>query len=228
MQTYGRPGLIILLKNGQFMTIIPDFGFYAILTDPLAGYEKCTDILIDYGIKFVQLRMKNSSKDQILGIAEVLRKKTENTETKLIINDYADIASQCDADGLHLGQNDMSYTEARALLGPQKIIGLSTHSPNQTSSACALKPDYIGVGPVYSTPTKKIPDPVIGVDGMKKMLSVSSVPAVAIGGIDLKNLRTVLEAGAKNFCMVRQFTQSPEPKKVIKEIIKIYNEYYVD
>lgn len=208
------------------MNNITDFGFYAILTDPLAGYEKCTEILVDYGIKFVQLRIKNETDDQVRRIAEILIKKTENTETKLIINDYANIAYECGAHGVHLGQNDMPFTDARKLLGPNAIIGLSTHSPEQTSQACALGPDYIGVGPVYPTPTKKIPDPVIGIEGMKKMISISWVPSVAIGGIDLTNLRAVLEAGAKNFCMVRQFTQSTDPQKVLKETLKIYREYY--
>jgi len=208
------------------MNNITDFGFYAILTDPLTGYEKCTEILVDYGIKFVQLRIKNETDDQVRRIAEILIKKTENTETKLIINDYANIAYECGAHGVHLGQNDMPFTDARKLLGPNAIIGLSTHSPEQTSQACALGPDYIGVGPVYPTPTKKIPDPVIGIEGMKKMVSISWVPSVAIGGINLANLRAVLEAGAKNFCMVRQFTQSTDPQKVLKETLKIYREYY--
>lgn len=208
------------------MNNITDFGFYAILTDPLTGYEKCTEILVDYGIKFVQLRIKNETDDQVRRIAEILIKKTENSETKLIINDYANIAYECGAHGVHLGQNDMPFTDARKLLGPNAIIGLSTHSPEQTSQACALGPDYIGVGPVYPTPTKKIPDPVIGIEGMKKMISISWVPSVAIGGIDLTNLRAVLEAGAKNFCMVRQFTQSTDPQKVLKETLKIYREYY--
>ncbi|NLW33705.1 MAG: thiamine phosphate synthase [Fibrobacter sp.] len=208
------------------MNNITDFGFYAILTDPLTGYEKCTEILVDYGIKFVQLRIKNETDDQVRRIAEILIKKTENTETKLIINDYANIAYECGAHGVHLGQNDMPFTDARKLLGPNAIIGLSTHSPEQTSQACALGPDYIGVGPVYPTPTKKIPDPVIGIEGMKKMVSISLVPSVAIGGINLANLRAVLEAGAKNFCMVRQFTQSTDPQKVLKETLKIYREYY--
>ena len=89
-----------------------------------------------------------------------------------------------------------------------------------------MKPDYIGVGPVFPTPTKKNPDPVIGIDGMKRMLSVSDVPAVAIGGIDLGNLSVILEAGAENFCMVRQLTKSKDPEKVLKETLRIYREYY--
>lgn len=206
---------------------IPEqFGFYAILTDPINGYIESTKILVENGIHFVQLRMKNASDEEILKTAYAMCELTEGSKTKLIINDYPRIVRQCGADGVHVGQTDMHYTEVRDMLGPSKIIGISTHSPQQTSSASNLQPDYIGIGPVFPTPTKVIADPVIGINGMKEMLSIASIPAIAIGGIDLKNIREVLEAGAVNFCMVRQFTQSEDQEKTLKEIKKIYNEYY--
>lgn len=202
------------------------FGFYAILSDPLKGYIETTKILVENGISFVQLRMKNSSEEEILKTAFSLCELTEGSKTKLIINDYPRIALRCGADGVHVGQTDMHYTDVREYIGPSKIIGISTHSPQQTSSASSLKPDYIGIGPVFPTPTKVIADPVIGIDGMKEMLSVTSIPAVAIGGIDLTNIRQVLDSGAVNFCMVRQFTTSEDPEKTLQEIKKIYNEYF--
>lgn len=204
------------------------FGFYAILTNPLAGYEECTQILVDAGVTFVQLRIKGGEKSEVLRIAQKMRAITLGSVTRLIINDYPDVALESGADGVHLGQDDMSYNEARSLLGPDAIIGISTHSVSQTRSACELCPDYIGVGPVFPTPTKEKPDPVIGAAGMKRMLARATVPAVSIGGIDLLNLRLVLEAGAKNFCMVRQFTQSTQPQNVLKKIKRIYREYYPD
>ncbi|HEX3020088.1 MAG TPA: thiamine phosphate synthase [Chitinispirillaceae bacterium] len=207
-------------------TISEQFGFYAILTDPVKGYIETTKMLIDNGIQFVQLRMKKSSELEICRIAYTLCELTEGTLTKLIINDYPRIARTCGADGVHVGQTDMPYDEVRQYLGYEKIIGISTHSPQQTKSAVALNPDYIGIGPVYPTPTKVIADPVIGIDGLKEMLSLATIPAVAIGGIDLTNIREVLDAGAVNFCMVRQLTHSENPEKTIGEIKKIYNEYY--
>jgi len=210
------------------MKISEQFGFYAILTNPLLGYEECTKILVDGGVAFVQLRIKGGKSDEILGIAEKMRKITIGSATRLIINDYPDVALKSGADGVHLGQDDMKYDEARTLLGPDAIIGLSTHSVLQTRNACAQNPDYIGIGPVFPTPTKENPDPVIGVAGMKRMLARATVAAVAIGGIDLLNLRLVLEAGAKNFCMVRQFTQSTQPEKVLRAMMRIYCEYYPD
>ncbi len=208
------------------MKLPEQFGFYSVLTDPLGGYEYLTRLLVDYKIAFVQLRIKEGNLDEITRIAHKLREITLHTSTKLIINDFPEIASKVDADGIHIGQDDMSIEKVRELTGAGKIIGLSTHSPSQTVNACNSKPDYIGIGPVYATPTKKNPDPVIGLQGMKKMLSVATVPSVVIGGIDLSNLRDVLDTGAKNFCMVRQFVKAEKPEDVLKEIIRIYSEHY--
>ncbi len=197
------------------------FGFYAILTDPLRGYEYCTRVLVDAGVAFVQLRMKDRSPDDILPVAEMMRNLTSGSATKFIVNDFPEIALKCGADGVHIGQDDMPIETVRQILGPEAIIGLSTHSPEQTQTACALAPDYIGIGPVFPTPTKKNPDPVIGINGMKAMLSVATVPAVVIGGIDFTNVQQVLDTGAPNFCMVRQFTQSEKPEETIAEILKL-------
>jgi thiamine-phosphate pyrophosphorylase len=200
------------------------YGFYAILTDPIRGYEYMTRLLVEYEIAAVQLRIKDATVDAILPVAKKLRGLTAGTGTRLIINDYPSLAVKAGADGVHVGQTDMPYDEARKIIGEDAIVGISTHSPMQTKAACALHPDYIGVGPVFPTPTKKNPDPVIGIETMKQMISLATVPAVAIGGITLENLPHVLQAGAKNFCMVRPLNQTPEPEKVLKEILKTYNE----
>jgi len=197
-----------------------------VLTNPVKGFVETTKILVDYGVAFVQLRMKNVTEDEVLRVAYSMAELTEGSSTKLIINDFPRVAKLCGAEGVHIGQSDISYNEAREISGKEKIIGISTHSPEQAIAACKLNPDYIGIGPVFPTPTKQIPDPEIGISGMKDMLACASVPAVVIGGIDLSNLHAVLEAGAENFCMVRQFTQSDKPEEVLKEITKIYNTYY--
>jgi thiamine-phosphate pyrophosphorylase len=202
-----------------------NFGFYAILTDPVRGYEYCTRLCVDHEVAFVQLRMKDAPAKAIEDTARLMAAITAGTKTRLIVNDDPEIASSTGADGVHIGQRDMPYGQARAIVGNSALIGVSTHSVEQMKNACALKPDYVGVGPVYATPTKKNPDPVIGLDGMREMLAVATVPAVAIGGITLENLPMVLEAGARNFCMVRPITQASDPEKVLKEILKIYDAY---
>jgi len=201
---------------------VPDFfGFYAILTNPLHGYEYVTELMVSFKVPFVQLRMKDESENDVALMAKKLRRITERTCTKFIINDYPHIARDCGADGVHIGQGDQPYNEVRELVGPDMIIGISTHSPLQTKAACELYPDYIGVGPVFATPTKKTPDPVIGIDGMREMLAAATVPAVVIGGINLNNLPEVLSAGAKNFCMVRQVNQADDPKEALRKIALI-------
>jgi len=202
------------------------FGFYAILTSPLKGYSYCANVIVDAGIRYLQLRIKDKPGAEIERIAHELRKITEHSATRFIINDDPIIARNCGADGVHIGQDDMSFAEVKKIVGTSSLIGLSTHNPQQTAAACLLAPDYIGVGPVYPTPTKVHADPVIGIEGMKQMLAVATVPAVAIGGIDCSNVRQVLNAGAKNFCMVREFTQSEEPAKALDKIVAIYREYY--
>jgi thiamine-phosphate pyrophosphorylase len=208
------------------MKIPPAFGLYAILTDPVKGYEYMTRLLVEYEVRFIQLRMKKEPIEVIHTTAEKLRTITSGTHSYLIINDHPDLAAEVNADGVHLGQEDLSFTAARAIIGPDAILGLSTHSPLQTVSACALHPDYIGIGPVYPTPTKAKADPAIGLHGMKAMIAAATVPYVAIGGIDLSNLRDILSAGAQNFCMVRQITQADEPEKVLVQVKKIYREFF--
>jgi thiamine-phosphate pyrophosphorylase len=210
----------------MIMKIPETFGLYAILTDPVKGYEYTAELFVDYRLPFIQLRMKKEPENVIRKTAEKLLSITAGSGSKLIINDHPDIAAAAGADGVHLGQDDTPYENARRIVGPDAIIGISTHSIEQTRSACMLRSDYIGIGPVYATPTKKKPDPVIGIDGMKKMLAAAILPAVVIGGIDLTNLREVLGAGAKNFCMVRQLMQAEGPEKPLIEALKIYREYY--
>jgi thiamine-phosphate pyrophosphorylase len=206
-------------------TVPSSFGFYGILTGPLRGYAYCTEILVAHEIAFVQLRVKDMAREEIRPIARTMRRLTEGTKTRIIINDDPTLAAEIAADGIHIGQNDMPYPEARGVVGGAAIIGISTHSEEQVRKACGLSPDYIGVGPVYPTPTKKNPDPVIGLSAMQKMLSLATVPAVAIGGISLENLPNVLAAGARNFCMVRPINQAQNPEKVLKKILTIYKDF---
>lgn len=195
------------------------------LTDPVKGYDYLTSLLVDHGAAFVQLRMKDAPKELIADTALRMRKITNGTGTRLIINDDPHIAAEVGADGVHIGQGDMPYRQVREIVGDDMIVGISTHNPRQTREACLHQPDYIGIGPVWATPTKKIADPAIGIEGMKEMLAASTVPGVCIGGIDLTNLPLVLEAGAKNFCMVRQLTQSENPGRVLKEIARICGQF---
>jgi thiamine-phosphate pyrophosphorylase len=148
-----------------------------------------------------------------------MRRITAGTETLFIVNDDPDIACESEADGVHVGQDDMDPEEIRRRFPDLKIVGLSTHSPAQACASNAKPVDYIGVGPVYSTPTKDIPDPVLGLDTMAEMIRIAHRPAVAIGGIDAARLGNVLAAGARNFAVVRAICKSPDPYGAIMRLL---------
>ena len=203
---------------------MPDaFGLYVILTDPLAGYEACAEAAVAEGVRFLQLRMKAVPREEVVRTARLLRPITRGTGTLLIVNDDVFAAAEADADGVHLGQGDMPLEEARrAWAAPGKLFGLSTHDEEQELRARALRPDYIGVGPVFPTPTKQVPDPVLGPERMGRIIRASPLTAVAIGGITEENLPQVLAHGAVNFCAVRPICRSTEPRLVIRRLMAVW------
>ena len=199
-----------------------NFGLYLVMTDPLVGYAKCAEAAVKAGVRIVQLRMKKASREEILRQGRKVRSVTAGTDTLFIVNDDPEIALELGADGVHVGQDDVSPREIRKRFPEIGIIGLSTHNLKQVEKAREEKIDYIGVGPVYATPTKEIPDPTLGLDKMRAMIELSPCPAVAIGGINCQNARDVVGAGAKNIAVVRAVCQSNEP---YWEIVKLKQEF---
>ena len=202
-----------------------DPGFYGILTEPTVGYQRLAEVMVECGVAVIQLRMKEVPEREVRRTAEALRRIIPDS-TLFIVNDDPEIARDVGADGVHLGQDDMAHDEARRIVGPGAVIGLSTHSPQQTRDACALGPSYVGVGPVYATPTKKDPDPVIGLGGMRQMLELATVPAIVLGGIDHENAGQVLDAGARNICAVRCVNRRSEERRVGKECRSRWSPYH--
>ena len=199
-----------------------NFGLYLVLTDPLVGYAKCAEAAVKAGVRIVQLRMKKASCEEILRQGREVRSVTAGTDTLFIVNDDPEIALELGADGVHVGQDDVSPREIRKRFPEIGIIGLSTHNLKQVEKAREEKIDYIGVGPVYATSTKEIPDPTLGLDKMRAMIELSPCPAVAIGGINCQNARDVVGAGAKNIAVVRAVCQSNKP---YWEIVKLKQEF---
>ena len=199
-----------------------NFGLYLVMTDPLVGYAKCAEAAVKAGVRIVQLRMKKASREEILRQGRKVRSVTAGTDTLFIVNDDPEIALELGADGVHVGQDDVSPREIRKRFPEIGIIGLSTHNLKQVEKAREEKIDYIGVGPVYATSTKEIPDPTLGLDKMRAMIELSPCPAVAIGGINCQNARDVVGAGAKNIAVVRAVCQSNKP---YWEIVKLKQEF---
>ena len=202
---------------------IESFGLYLILTNPAAGYEACAEAAVNCGLRYLQLRMKETPDDEILPMARRLREITRGSRTRFIVNDSVAVAAEADADGVHLGQDDLGLEEARAFWKEEgRIYGLSTHNPEQARRAAALSPDYIGVGPVFATTSKVVPDPVLGLEVMGEMIRRSPVTTVALGGLFEENLPEVLAAGAMNFAVVRAVNQADDPEAAIRRLMEIW------
>ena len=199
-----------------------DFGFYLVITNPVVGYAHCAEAAVRAGVKIVQLRMKHAAREDILREAQEMRRVTHGTDTLFIVNDDPALAAEAEADGVHVGQDDMPPTEVRAKFPQLKVVGLSTHNLDQVRASWDQPIDYIGVGPVYATPTKDIPDPTLGPEMAGRMIASARVPAVAIGGINAETLPPVLAVGARNFAVVRAVCQSPDPYSAICKLLEIH------
>jgi thiamine-phosphate pyrophosphorylase len=159
-------------------------------------------------------------------MARQVRELTKAHKALFIVNNRPDIARLSEADGVHLGQDDMSVAEARKILGEGKLIGVSTHSMDQAKKAVADGADYIGVGPVYPTQTKKNVVPAVTLDYVQQVsASGLAVPFFAIGGIKLHNLEEVLKAGARRVAVVTGIVKTLNPQKVAGEFKDILQKY---
>ena len=196
-----------------------DFGMYLVMTNPAAGYARCCEAAVRAGVRMVQLRMKDAPRADVVAVARELRRITLGSDTKLIVNDDPAAAAESEADGVHVGQTDMPVAEVRRLFPSIGIVGKSTHTLSQAVAAQAESPDYIGVGPVWATPTKKIPDPTLGVANAAEMMRASRCPAVAIGGVvDGERVAELAAAGFANFAVVRAVCASGDPYAAIRRL----------
>ena len=172
------------------------------------------------GAGAVQLRDKKATDSQLLLMARKLLVLTRSAGVPLIINDRIGVAKKSGADGVHLGQKDAGLEEARAVLGKEAIIGRSTHSPEQALRAQEEGFDYIGIGPVFATPTKPAYEPV-GLELVRFAAASIQIPFVAIGGIDEKNAMQVKGAGARTLALVRAVMASENPRLTVENLCKI-------
>jgi thiamine-phosphate pyrophosphorylase len=172
------------------------------------------------GVDIVQLREKELDQDTIIRSARTFRRLCDTFSAPFIVNDDPDLARRCDADGVHLGQDDMPVVEARELLGPDAIIGLSTHSEEQIEEAAAQPADYISVGPIWETPTKE-GRPGVGLGLVEYAAANSAHPFFAIGGIDPENAADVVAAGATRLGAVRSIRDAARPQAAAEALRKV-------
>jgi thiamine-phosphate pyrophosphorylase len=204
---------------------IIDFSFFAARPDPVAAIARYAEELIHAGASLIQFRDKSEPAQPLrfLSCARELRRVTRDRAT-LIVNDRVDFCLAADADGVHLGQDDLSPSAARKIFdraGEKNhlFIGFSTHNLNQLREADALPLDYIAIGPVFATSSKANPDPVIGLEGVRAARRVTTKPLAAIGGITRVNCRHVRDAGADSVAVISDLFESPG--KAVADFLRV-------
>ena len=200
-----------------------------LVTSPSPRLEAVVEAALEGGVRLVQYRAKDGSlapdgqpiTDAVrLQQAQALRQLCSRYGALFLVNDRIDIALAVDADGVHLGQGDLPPALARQLLGPEKLIGRSTHALAQLQQAMRDGCDYVGVGPVNATPTKPGREPV-GLDYVRQAAAESAIPFFAIGGIEAANLQAVLDTGATQVAVVRAITEAADPAQAARDLLEM-------
>ena len=176
---------------------------------------------VEGGATIVQLREKECPTGEFVALARRLKTLLAPLGIPLIINDRVDVALAADADGVHIGQSDMPYEDARRLLGYDKIIGLSVESFEDLERANALDVDYIGISPVYGTPTKTDTAQPFGIEGLRKAVELSAHPTVAIGGMNQQTVAEVMATGCDGVAVVSAICSAPSPRQATQELLKL-------
>ncbi|MBX7157743.1 MAG: thiamine phosphate synthase [Verrucomicrobiae bacterium] len=166
--------------------------------------------LVKGGAHVIQLRAKKESLQQVEAMAKAIHEITQEAKIPLILNDYVELAAKLNLEGVHVGQEDMPLHEVRKKMPVPAVLGKSTHSLNQAITAQEEKPDYIGFGPLFATPTKPAYQP-IGLDLIQNVHQQVDIPIFCIGGVKLENLKTILQAGAKRVVAVSGIMQAASP-----------------
>ncbi len=201
-----------------------DLSLYLVTDRSLSLGRSLESVVFDAaegGVTMVQLREKDCSTLEFYQQAMLLKECLRPYRIPLIINDRLDIALACDAEGLHIGQSDIPYDIARKLLGKDKIIGLSVECLQDAVDANELDVDYIGISPVFGTPTKTDTAPALGLEGIREIVKISRHPAVGIGGINQTNAADIIEAGADGISVVSAIMSASDPKQAAFQLMNI-------
>jgi len=177
--------------------------------------------LAESGVELIQYRNKTASSRQFFEISQQLSNALAPRGVRFIVNDRADIALLSGAGGVHVGQEDLGVEDARAICGPDRWVGVSTHTLEQVAEANLTSADYIAFGPIFPTATKKNPDPVVGTDLLRQVRRLTKKPIVAIGGITLERAAEVYRAGADSLAVIRDLISVPNPAVRAREYLDV-------
>lgn len=197
-------------------------GLYIILDPSVCPARPLVQVLTaaaEAGASLFQYRNKTASMKDAYVEALALRQAAAKAGVLFIINDRCDLALAVDADGVHLGQGDLPLDLARKVMGPDKLIGISTHNPNQVREATAGKPDYLGFGPIFKPSSKQDHDPVVGLDGLRAIRRLTSLPVFAIGGIQIDQAGEVMRAGANGVAVIAAILKAPDISHAVKAFL---------
>jgi thiamine-phosphate pyrophosphorylase len=179
---------------------------------------EAADNLACAGVTVIQYRNKSANARTMLSQARELRNQI-GPRAKLIMNDRADLCLAAEFDGVHVGQDDLSPESVRRIIGPNRLLGVSTHNPEQVAKADRTSADYIAIGPVFATASKPNPDPVIGLAGVRRARALTRKPLVAIGGITRQTCSSVIAAGADSIAVISDLVR--DPRKSAEEFLRI-------
>jgi len=196
-----------------------DLSLYLILGPTHGGQdqESIAKAAVAGGVSLIQYRDKVSDTGTMVAAVQSLKAALEGTEVPVLVNDRVDVALAAGADGVHLGQQDMAFADARRLLGPSKILGITVKNPAHAKAVDPSVIDYASVGGVFETTSKQNPDPPIGIDGLMEMNSILTaaapdLPRCAIAGISEDRIDDVIGAGSGGVCVIRAITEASDPE----------------
>ena len=197
---------------------------YAIIDPAQAGGrtpDQVAAALLAAGVRLIQFRNKYAVSRDLYESAQRLAARVHQSGARFIVNDRADIARAVEADGVHVGQQDLPVELARGIVGPDPWVGYSTHVLEQVREADRSSANYIAFGPVFPTVSKQNPDPVVGLEGLRQARQATRKPLVAIGGITLANVQSVMEAGADSVAIIRDLVGAEDISRRAKEFLKV-------
>jgi thiamine-phosphate pyrophosphorylase len=174
------------------------------------------------GVSLIQYRNKTGAPQDILAAAATLREVFAGLDCQLILNDRPDLAVLANFHGVHVGQTDLSPEDAKRVVGPERIVGISTHNDEQVRAADLASADYVAIGPIFATTSKQNPDPVVGLEGVRRARALTQKPLVAIGGITRDNARSVIDAGADSVAVISAlFADGESVEKVARDFLEL-------
>lgn len=186
----------------------------------LGGRDLCDVVgrAVAGGARLVQLREKNAATREFVELARALVALVRPLGARLVVNDRVDVALAADADGVHVGQDDMRPADVRALIGPDRLLGLSVTGEDEARAARGEPVDYLGAGPIFATATKKDAGAPQGLDGLARMIALAQVPVVAIGALNAANAADVMAAGAAGLAVVSALCAAPDPEAAARQL----------